>query len=127
MTVQFDDEREEKELGDLRKQEEEDLVQALAESRYGVPAINLSTLPIDNDALRSITEAEAMKQEVAPFKLLGHEIHVAVRAPHKEKLEELSKYFKDHGFVPHFYMASLASLSKAWDRYKARSPFPANL
>ena len=118
MTIHFDDEKEEKELNDLRKQEEEDLVVALAESRYGIPAINLGGLPIDNDALRSITEKEAIAEEVAPFKILGKDIHVAVRSPHADKLANLTTYFTEHGYVPHFYMASLASLNKAWERYK---------
>ena len=118
MTIQFDEDKEEKNLADLRKQEEEDLVQALAESKYGVPAINLAGLPIDNDALRSITEKEAIELEVAPFKVLGRDIHVAVRSPQKDTLTHLTEYFQAHGFIPHFYMASLASLNKAWERYK---------
>jgi len=118
MTIQFDEDKEEKNLSDLRKQEEEDLIVMLSESKYGIPAINLSAMPIDNDALRSIPEKEAIIEEVAPFKVLGHDLHIAVRSPHKEKLESLTEYFKGHGFVPHFYMASMASLQKAWDRYK---------
>ncbi len=118
MTIQFDEDKEEKNLSDLRKQEEEDLVQALSESKYGIPPVNLSGMPIDNDALRSITEKEAIAEEVAPFKILGKDIHVAVRSPHAEKLESLTEYFKSHGYTPHFYMASLASLTKAWERYK---------
>ncbi len=117
MTIQFDEDEQQKNLRDLRKQEEEDLVQALAETRYGVPPINLSSMSIDNDALRSIPEKEAIEQEVAPFKLLGKDIHVAIRAPSKEKIENLTEYFRGHGFNPHFYMASVASLQKAWERY----------
>ncbi len=118
MTIQFDDEKEEKNLSDLRKQEEEELVQTLAESRYGVEAINLANMPIDNDALRSIPEKDAIEQQVAPFKILGKDIHVAVRSPHKDTLANLTEYFTTHGYIPHFYMASLASLNKAWERYK---------
>ncbi len=118
MTIKFDEDKEEKNLSDLRKQEEEDLVQTLAEDKYGIPPINLSGMPIDNDALRSITEKEAIEKEIAPFKLLGKDIHVAVRSPHKEKLDEMSEYFHDRGYIPHFYMASMASLNKAWERYK---------
>ena len=118
MTIQFDEDKGNKNLADLRKQEEEELVEALAESRYGVPPIHLMGMPIDNDALRSITEKEAIADEVAPFHILGKDIHVAVRSPLPEKLEKMKVYFTDHGFVPHFYMASLASLQKAWDRYK---------
>lgn len=118
MTIVFDDDQQEKNLSDLRKKEEEDLVEALAQDRYGIPPINLMGMIIDNDALRSIPEKEAMSLEVAPFKLVGRNIHVAVRSPQPEKLENLKAYFTEHNFTPHFYMASLSSLQKAWERYK---------
>jgi len=118
MTIAFDDDKQNKGLADLREQEEENLIQTLALPKYGVPAINLSNMPIDNDALRTIPEKEALEEEIAPFKMLGKDIHIAVRSPQPEKIEKLTTYFTDHGYKPHFYMASLASLSKAWERYK---------
>lgn len=117
MTVQFNDEKQNKNLLDLRRKEEEDLVEALAETRYGVPPINLAGLPIDNDALRAMEQKEAVEEEIAPFKLLGKDIHVAVHSPTPEKLEKMKEYFTGRGFIPHFYMASHASLEKAWERY----------
>jgi type IV pilus assembly protein PilB len=117
MSIQFDDDKQKKNLIDLRKQEEEDLIQVLAEARYGILPINLAGVVIDNNALRSIPEKEAISLEVAPFKLVGKNIHVAVRSPQPEKLESLTTYFTDHGYIPHFYMASKASLEKAWERY----------
>lgn len=121
MTVSFDDEKEKKNLEDLRRQEEEELVQILAEERYGIPPINLAGIIIDNNALRSIPEKDAIEMEIAPFKLVGNNIHVAVRSPQPDKLEMLNSYFSDHEFIPHFYMASKASLEKAWERYKELS------
>lgn len=118
MSIQFDDEKQQKNLDDLRKQEEEELIQALAEPKYGVPSINLTGVVIDNDALRSIPEKDAISLEIAPFKLVGKNIHIAVRSPQPEKLESLNTYFTEHGFIPFFYMASLSSLQKAWERYK---------
>jgi len=118
MSIQFDDDKQKRNLTDLRKQEEEDLVQVLAEARYGILPINLAGVVIDNNALRSIPEKDAISLEIAPFKLVGKNIHVAVRSPQPDKLENLTTYFTDHGFIPHFYMASLASLEKAWERYK---------
>ncbi|MDE2030692.1 MAG: type II/IV secretion system protein [Patescibacteria group bacterium] len=117
MAIQFDDDKEERNLSDLRKQEEEDLIQALAESKYGVPPVNLAGMPIDNDALRSIPEKDAITEEIAPFKVLGKDLHIAVRSPREDHLKHLTEYFESHGFIPHFYMASLASLNKAWERY----------
>lgn len=118
MSIKFDDEKQKKNLEDLKKQEEEDLIQALAEPRYGIPPINLSGVLIDNDALRSVPEKDAISLEIAPFKLVGRNIHIAVRSPQPEKLESLNTYFTEHNLTPHFYMTSLASLKKAWDRYK---------
>ncbi len=117
MTIQFNDDKQKKNLVDLRKQEEEDLIEAIAEEKYGIPPINLASLTIDNDALRSMEQKEAMDEEIAPFKLLGKDIHVAVHSPQPDKLEHLKEYFSSHGFIPHFYMASHASLEKAWERY----------
>lgn len=118
MSLQFDDDKQNKSLIDLRRKEEEDLVDVLAESKYGVMPIHLAGIPIDNDALRTIEEKEARELEVAPFKLLGKDIHIAVRSPRPDNLENLHKYFIDHDYIPHFYMASLFSLEKAWERYK---------
>ena len=118
MAITFDDDKQNKNYLDLRKQEEEDLVDTLAQARYGVPPVHLANIPIENDALRTIEEKEARAEEVAPFKLLGKDIHVAVRSPQPDKIENLTKYFTDREYVPHFYMASTASLEKAWERYK---------
>ena len=118
MSIQFDDEKQKKNLDDLRKQEEEELILVLAEAKYGIPPINLSGVVIDNNALRSVPEKDAISLEIAPFKLVGRNIHVAVRSPQPKKLESLNTYFTDHEYTPHFYMASLASLQKAWERYK---------
>jgi type IV pilus assembly protein PilB len=118
MTVIFDEDNEQKNLADLRKEEEEELIKAIAEPKYGVPAISLATMTIDNDALRSIPETEAVAEEIAPFKVVGKDIHVGVLSPSKENLAKLNEYFSNHGYIPHFYMVSHASLSKAWERYK---------
>lgn len=118
MSLYFDEDKQNKNLTDLKKQEEEDLVQALSEARYGIPPVHLSTMPVENDALRLIEEKDARAEEVAAFKLLGKEVHVAIRSPQPDKITNWTKFFKDREYEPHFYMASLASLEKAWDRYK---------
>ena len=118
MSLQFDDDKQKKNLSDLRKQEEEDLIQTLAEARYGVPPVHLSSMPIENDALRLIDEKDARVEEVAAFKLLGKDVHVAIHSPQPDKIANWTKFFTDREYIPHFYMASLASLEKAWDRYK---------
>ncbi|MBP9716141.1 MAG: type II/IV secretion system protein [Candidatus Pacebacteria bacterium] len=118
MTIIFDDEKENKDLEDIHKQEEEDLVAMLAESKYNMPHVNLANLPIENDALRTIPEADARERELAPFKILGKNLHIAIRSPQPDNVQTATEYFKSHGYEPHFYMASEASLVKAWSRYE---------
>lgn len=118
MTIHFDDDKEEKELQDLQKSEEEDLVAMLAKDKYDIPYINLALIGIENDALRTMEEAEARAEQVAPFKVLGKELHIAVRSPQPDHLTNLRDYFSGKHYIPHFYMASLGSLEKAWERYK---------
>ncbi len=119
--VQFDEEKEEKRLEDLRRQEEEELVQVLAQSKYGIASVNLANVPIENEALRVIPQKDARALDVAPFKLLGKTIHVAVRSPGKPEVDRLKEELINHGFTPIFYMASEASMEKVWERYKELS------
>ena len=117
----FDEEKQNKQLDSLHKEEEEQLVEMLAESKYGLPYINLSRLAVDNEALRAIPEEEANKLKVAAFKLSGKNILIAVRSPSPELLQKLKEDMENRNLIPTFYMASLASLNKVWGRYKELS------
>lgn len=117
----FDEEKQNKQLDDLHKAEEEQLVAMLAETKYGLPYVDLSRLGVDNEALRAISEKDANEMKVGPFKLSGKNIFIAVRSPSPELLEKLQKDMAGQNLIPTFYMASMASLSKIWDRYKELS------
>lgn len=117
MSIIFDDEKSNKELSETRKAEEEELVELLARTKYNIPSIDLSSQTIENDALRVVKEEDAKKESIAPFKIVGKNLHVAIRSPQPEHLEKISGYLNSRGYIPHFYMASLSSLEKAWERY----------
>jgi len=121
MTTDFDEEKQNKQLDDLHKQEEEELVATLAESKYKLPYIDLSRLGIDNEALRAISEQDARELKVAPFKLFGKNIFVGVRSPSDDLLAKLKDQIERENLIPTFYMVSLASLEKVWGRYKELS------
>lgn len=112
-----DGKKELKKIEDIKKQEEEELVAVLAESRYGIPSINLATVVIENEALRAVPEDIARAIEVAPFKIIGHDVHLAVRAPERDQVLAFKKDLEEKGYNVHMYMASLASLEKVWERY----------
>ncbi len=117
----FDDEKQKRQLDELYKEEEEKLVATLAESKYGLPYIDLNRLGVDNEALRVISEKDAEEMKVAPFKLFGKNIFIAVRAPSEDLLKKLKDDMERKNLVPTFYMTSIASLQKVWDRYKELS------
>ena len=114
----FDDAKQNKQLDELHKQEEEELVATLAESKYGLPYVNLYRLGVDNEALRAIPLKDAMEMNVAPFKLFGKNIFIAVRTPSDDLFKRLKEEMERHDLVPVFYMASHESLNKVWERYK---------
>ena len=115
---EFDDEKGNKQLDEIHKQEEEELVATLAESKYSLPYINLYNTKVENEALRAIDEKDATEMNVAPFKLFGKKVFIAVRSPHKELLEKITEIVKTRNLEPEFYMASNASLHKVWERYR---------
>jgi len=117
----FDEEKQNKQLNEIRKQEEEELVAVLAESKYKLPYIDLSRLGIDNESLRHISEKDARELKVGPFKLFGKNIFIAVRSPSDDLLSKLKDQMERQNLVPTFYMVSLASLEKIWDRYSELS------
>jgi type IV pilus assembly protein PilB len=114
----FNEETQNKQLDDLRKAEEEQLIEVLAESKYNLPYINLSKLGVDNEALRAIPEEEAREMRIAPFKLSGKNIFIALRSPTEELKTKLKESMERKGLIPAFYMTSIASLDKVWGRYK---------
>ena len=115
--VEFDEEKQNEKISNLHKKEEEQLASTLSES-YGVPYLDLSTHPVDIDALRVIKEAEAREAQIAVFNATDKKIDVAVLSPKNKKTVETIEDLKRRGYVPEIFMVSHASLNKVWDRYK---------
>lgn len=116
--ISFDEEKQKKDLEELHREEEEELVANLAESKYHLPYINLYRLGIDNEALRAIDEKDAREMRIAPFKLSGKNISIAVRTPSEDLFSHLKEEMERKNLVANFAMASTGSLEKVWDRYK---------
>lgn len=114
----FDDEKQKKQLEDLRKEEEEQLVQVLAESKYNLPYVDMARLGVDSEALRAIDERDAHELKVGPFKLSGKNIFVGMLTPTADLISKLKEELERKSLVPTFYMISHASLNKIWERYK---------
>ncbi|NCN08106.1 type II/IV secretion system protein [Candidatus Parcubacteria bacterium] len=117
MSVQFDEEKQNERVRTLRGKEEEELAETLA-SHHGVPYLDLSSQPINIDALRVIKEQDARDAEMAVFNITDKNIDVAVLSPQNSKALEMIEDFKRRGYNPEIFMVSHASLNKVWERYK---------
>ncbi len=117
----FDEDKQNKQLDDLKRQEEEELVAMLAESKYNLPYVDLYKIGIDNESLRAISEKDARELKVAPFKLTGKNIFIALRSPSPELISKLKEEMERKDLIPTFYMTSIGSIEKVWDRYQELS------
>ncbi len=117
MTVEFNEEKQLKRFGELKKKEEEDLARTLS-SKYGVQYLDLGAVPINIDALRVVKEADAREAFLAVFNIVDKRIDVAVLSPVNEKTLLKIEDFKNAGYEPNLFMVSHESLNKVWDRYK---------
>jgi len=115
--VDFDEEKQNKRLEEMRKTEEEDVSRILA-GRYGYNYLDLGAIPINSDAIRIINEEEARASNVAVFDMLGKKIQVAIISPKDEKTISVINKLSDTGYFPAVHMVSKRSLEKAWSRYK---------
>lgn len=117
MTVQFDEDKQNKRLEEFRHREEEDLAQMLSE-RYGIPYADLTRLSIDTDGLKLIPEDRARRANIAVFDLVGKKVRVAVQSPNKEETTTELNDLTNRGYVVEPFIASTLSLDRAWSRYQ---------
>lgn len=117
MTLQFDEDKQNRKLNDLLHKEEEDLVQILS-GKYGLEYINLLGTPVNTDALRLIPEESARTNQVAAFALINKKVKIASRNPQDAKTQNVLADLTTKGYQPELYIASTQSLEKAWNMYK---------
>jgi type IV pilus assembly protein PilB len=115
--VQFDEDKQNRRIADLKKKEEEDLVQILS-AKYGIEYINLTALPINGDALKLIDENKAIESKVAAFEIIDKKVRLAIRFPDNQNTLSIINDLKTRGFDVELYITSTQSLEKAWKIYK---------
>ena len=116
MVISFDEEKQGKKLGEFMRREEEDLAQIVA-GREGLEYVDLAPVPINMDALRVVTEAEAREAKIAPFSLIGKRVKIAVISPLNEKTKKAVDAIVSRGYEAVLAVASPVSLEKVWSRY----------
>jgi len=113
----FPDDKARRKLDQLRHKEAEDSTRALARRRR-MPYVDLSTLPIEIDALRILPEEVAHRGELAAFQIAGTRIKIAVRNPDTEDTAAVLKALSAQRYTYDLYLASVYSIERAWDFYR---------
>ncbi|OYV25936.1 MAG: hypothetical protein B7W98_03515, partial [Parcubacteria group bacterium 20-58-5] len=116
MDLPFDTKRADAELERVHEREEEDVARILSE-KYGMSYADLSLKEIDNDALRTIPEAEARAADAAAFAKTAKELSLAVHNPGNPALAKLESDLAARGFVLQKFLVSKKSLERILDRY----------
>lgn len=115
--IQFDESKQERKYAQLREQEEAEAMQTLSD-RYGIPYVDLSTVPVNADALIVIPEAEARTAQLAAFNKEQRVLDVAIHSPELPETKTLLESLKNKGFSVSLFLTTTKSLRFAWDRYK---------
>ena len=118
--VQFEEEKQKKQLSELLKKEEEDLVQTLS-SKYNIPYLDLGPIAVNQDALRVIDEQTARKAYLGAFNKVDKKVQIGLRSPNNPETQRVLEEIKQKGYQPILFMVSEASLEKIWNRYKELS------
>ncbi|MHB1316712.1 MAG: GspE/PulE family protein [Minisyncoccota bacterium] len=115
--IDFDEDKQNKRVTDLRKQEEERLAERMA-NRLGLKYLDLTVVPIDIDALRYVSELEAREASLAVFNVVDKNVDVGVLSPENIQSQNIIKRLQEKGNHVEVYMVSHTSLEKVWSRYK---------
>lgn len=114
--VQFNDKFTNTRIDDLRRSEEEKLVQALA-PQYGFEYVNLHGYTINPEAVGLIPEKNAREAKIVVFDLTHNLLSVAVQNPNNPATLQVLENLQNDRQNIQLYMCSSDSLAHAWKRY----------
>ena len=115
--LQFDNSLGNNRFNDIRAQEEERYVQALAPTQ-GYNYVNLRGYTINPEALVLIPEAKARAANLAGFDIKQNTVYVATKTPNDPKVQAVLSELMGQRYSVEVYMCSIQSLEHAWVRYK---------
>ncbi len=115
--VQFDEEKQNRRVAELKKEEAENLTRVMA-ARHNLPYLDLSIFPINIDALRIMKEENARAIKIAPFNIIDKKVQIGVLSPKSQDVVDAIDDLRHRGYEPSLFMVSEESLNKVWERYK---------
>ncbi len=104
-------------LVQLRREAEERDAQRKA-SKTGYPYTNLTTTPINTEALALIPQEIAQKAEIAAIEIKEKNVAVAALDPKSSSAQEVIQKLKADGYQPSIFVVSLSGLHHIWSFYK---------
>ncbi len=104
-------------LSQMRKDAEERDAQRRA-SKSGFSYINLTTAPINIEALNLIPEETSRKAQVAAIELNKKKVALVAFDPIGPETKKIIEKFKKEGYSPSIFVVSLAGLNHIWSFYK---------
>lgn len=113
----FDQEKSERKLSALHRKEEEESVKLLSQ-KYNIPYLNLSTIPLELDALKIVAEDTARAGELVIFQSAGKHLKIGIRNPEKEQMLTICKRLIDDHFTYDLFLVSRSSLEHVWQFYR---------
>ena len=114
--TKFQEEKQTLKVSQLRRKEEEAMVVLLAE-KYHIPHADLSTIPINVDALAIVREHDARTGELAVVQRTGKKLEVGVRNPELPKTKAVLEELTTQGYHWDLFLVSRSSLERAWSFY----------
>ena len=116
MTIQFPEDKAKRKLEILRAKEAEESVQLLAQ-KHGIPALDLSRVPIEVDALKRIPENTSRTGLLAVFQAAGKHLKIGLQNPDREETQAILKHLTEDHYTYDLFLVSLHSLAHAWESY----------
>ena len=117
----FPEEKSAKKIEILRQREEEESVKILSQ-KYKIPYTDLSSFPIETDALKTVDEDSARRAELAVFQVVGKRLKVAVRNPERDETKATLKRLGEEEYASELFLVSRQSLKRAWEFYRKLRP-----
>ena len=116
--IQFaDEEKAERRLAQLRRKEADDAAQARA-AATGISYVDLSSAPVEIDAIKTVPEDEARAAGIAVFQIAGRRLKIAVENPERADTAALLRRLAEARYICEQYLASRYGLERAWSFYK---------
>lgn len=117
-TAKTTEEKLNEKVAEVLKHEEEERAKLLA-AKLNLPYVNVTTIPVDTEAILLLTEEEAVIGKMAIIQKQEDTLKIIAQDPELEATKNQIKKLADRGLGCKIFVCSPRSLKKVIDRYKS--------